>query len=94
MSRMKEGWFTVEIIQPNKEELKSYYINTGEIETSSQSESSPRIFKKAIILSTFDEDKYPLNSVWMMGESPGIKVNFFGKKIILIKESDLYERID
>jgi hypothetical protein len=29
----------------------------------------------------------------MMGESPGIKINFFGEKITAIQEKDLYARI-
>lgn len=91
---MKEGWLSVEIIYPSKEEVKSYYSNTGEIETSSQSDTSPRVFKKAIILNTFNEDIIPTNSVWIIGETPGMKVNFFGEKLILIKESDLYGRIN
>ena len=92
--KMEEGKLSVEIIKPSQKEIKSYYTNTGEIETSSQSESSPRVFKKAIILSTFDSINYPVNSSWIMGESPGMKVNFFGEKLVLIQQKDLYARID
>lgn len=64
------------------------------MKSSSSSADSPRIFKKAIIRNTFDEEKYPVDSVWMMGESPGMKINFFGEKIIEIQEKDLHARID
>lgn len=89
-----EGRFFVEIQSPTEKEINEYYTNTGEIKSSSTSASSPRIFKRATILNTSNHTQYPVGSVWMMGESPGMKINFFGEKIIEIQEKDLHARID
>lgn len=89
-----EGIFFVDIEKPTEKQIGSYYANTGEIKSSSSNANTPRIFKKATILNTFDEKKYPVGSVWMMGESPGMKINFFGNKVMAIQEKDLYARID
>lgn len=88
----EEGWFFVDIIEPTKEQVKEYYKNTGEIESSSTNDK-PRIFKKAVIRATFDEEKYPIGSEWMIGETLGMKINYMGNKIMLIKQKDLYARI-
>lgn len=89
-----DGWFFVEIEKPTQAQLDSYYKTTGEVRSSTKSAGSPVEFKKAIIKHTCDESKYPIDSVWMMGEVPGIKINFFGEKITAIQEKDLYARID
>lgn len=83
----------VEIIKPTQEELSLYYKNTGDIKISNTSQNAPREFKKAVIVSTYNDTKYPKGSVWIMGESPGMKINFFGSKIIIIQKKDLYARI-
>lgn len=89
-----DSMFFVEIVKPTPEQVKSFYAkNTGEIK-SSDSANAPKEFKKAIIKHTCNEEKYPIDSVWMMGESPGIKINFFGDLITAIQEKDLYARID
>lgn len=93
MNSMLKPFLGVEIINPTQKELDKYYQDTGEMKISSSSQNSPREFKKAKIKKTFNNKKFPIDSVWMMGESPGIKVNFFGKKIIIIQKRDLYERI-
>lgn len=93
LSKTLKPFFSVEVIKPTAEELKSYYEDTGEIKLSSSAQNSPREFKKAKILSTYNEKKYPVGSIWMMGESPGLKINFFGDKIIMIQKKDLYARI-
>lgn len=89
-----EGIFYVSIEEPTKKQVKSYYDKTGEIESSGTNSNAPKTFKKATILHTFDEKKYPINSLWMMGESPGLIINFFGDKLIMIQEKDLYARIN
>lgn len=88
-----EGWFFVEIEKPTQPQLDSYYKVNGEVR-SSNSAGTPVEFKKAIIKHTCDEARFPIDSVWMMGEAPGIKINFFGEKITAIQEKDLYARID
>lgn len=90
----EEGRFFVDIEKASQEELDKYYSSTGEIKPSSSSKSSLREFKKAIIKSTFDEINYPVGSIWIMGESPGIGINFFGEKITVIQQKDLYARIN
>lgn len=92
--KTEEGIFFVDIEEASESQIKNYYSNSGEMKSSSTSASTPRVFKKATILHTFDEEKYPIDSVWIMGESPGMKINFFGEKIMLIKQKDLYARID
>lgn len=89
-----EGLFYVEIQAPTREEIRKYYENTGEIEVSANSDNSPRIFKKATVVHTCDEEKYPVGSLWMMGESPGLTINFFGEKLVMIQEKDMYARIN
>lgn len=93
LNKTLKPFFSVEITKPTTEEINLYYENTGDIKISSSSQNSPREFKKAKILSTYNEKKYPVGSVWMMGESPGLKINFFGDKIIMIQKKDLYARI-
>lgn len=88
-----EGLLFVDIQAPTQEEIDSYYSSAGEIKSTSD-KNAPRIFKKATILHTWDEEKFPKESVWMMGESPGMTINFFGKKFTAIQEKDLYARID
>jgi hypothetical protein len=90
----EEGIFYVDIVKPSQKEIDSYYKNTGEIQSSSSSADTPRTFQKAVIKSTWNEDLYPIDSIWMMGESPGMSVNFFGEKITMIQQKDLYARID
>lgn len=89
-----EGWFFVDIERPSQAQLDSYYSNTGEIKSSGSSAGAPVPFKKATINSTYDENRFPIGSTWMMGQSPGIVINFFGEKIIAIQEKDLYARLD
>lgn len=91
--KTREGILFVEIVKPTSEQVNSYYSNTGEFKTSGNSDDNPRVFKKAIIKHTFCEDKFPLDSEWIMGEVPGMKINFFGEKLILLQEKDLYARI-
>jgi len=93
IKQTKEGWFSVEIETPSADVLDRYYSN-GDLKVPSSSKESPRVFKKAKIKHTFDEVKFPTGSVWMMGESPGMKINFFGEKLIMIQEKDLYARLD
>jgi len=88
-----EPYLQVDIIEPTQNEIDKYYEKTGEFKLSSSSQKSVIIFKKAIIKETFNEKKYPVNSEWMMGESPGIKGMFFGEPVILIQEKDLYKRL-
>ena len=87
----KAGWFIVDIIEPTKDQLSNY---KEEITKSSSSKDKPRVFKKAIIQETSDEKEFPKNSIWMMGETPGLLINFFGEKVIMVQEKDLYARID
>lgn len=88
------SWFFVDIEKPSQTQIDSYYSNTGEIKSSGSSAGAPVIFKRATIKHTFDEEQFPVGSVWMMGESPGITINFFGEKLTAIQEKDLYARID
>ena len=87
----KLGWFIVDIIEPTKEQLSNY---KEEITKSSSSKDKPRIFKKAIIQQTSNQTEFPKDSVWMMGETPGMLINFFGEKVIMVQEKDLYARIN
>lgn len=92
---MEEPWLKVEITKSQKEDLENYYKNSGELRSSSSANSSgPRSFQKAKIINTFDKEKYPMDSEWMIGETPGQIINFFGEKITLIQQKDLYERIE
>lgn len=91
--KTQDGIFFVEIQQASQEKINSYYTTNNELKTSGNSDNNPRIFKKAIIKHTFCEEKYPIDSVWMMGEVPGMKINFYGEKLILIQEKDLYAKI-
>ena len=84
----KEGVLFVDIIEPKKKET-----DNGHFKSTGNSDNNPRIFKKAIIKATFSEEKYPVDSAWMMGESPGIKVDFFGEYIIIVQEKDLYAQV-
>ncbi|MFT6125889.1 MAG: hypothetical protein ACJAVA_000331 [Flavobacteriaceae bacterium] len=95
MNRYKtqEGLFFVEIVKPTKDQIESYYSNNNEFKSTGSSEDNPRVFKKAIIKNTFCVEKYPVDSEWMMGEVPGMKINFFGEKLIMIQEKDVYARI-
>lgn len=92
--KMEEPWLVVDILKPTEEEENIYYIKNNELKSSdSASNSSPRVFKQATIKQTFDEVKYPLESTWMMGESNGVTINFFGDKLVMIQTKDLYARI-
>ena len=84
----------VEITKPTQEELDLYYKDSSEIKFTGSSQNAPREFKKATVVSTYNNKKYPIDSVWMMGESPGMKINFFGDKITMIQKKDLYARIN
>ena len=90
----EDSLFFVDIIEPSTEEVNNYYSNTGEIKSSGSSKNNPKIFKKAIIKFTCDAYNYPIDSEWIMGESPGTTINFFGEKLILIQQKDLYARIN
>lgn len=81
----------VEIVAPTKEQIDAYHKKTGELP--STGEQAPRIFKKATILSTYNEETIPVGSEWIIGTTEGIKVNYFGNKITVIQASDLYSRI-
>lgn len=89
----KGSWLFVTIEAPSKEVVNEYYETTGEMPSKSGSANSPREFKKATIEHTFNQLEYPKGSVWMMGESPGMKINYFGQKIIAIQEKDIYARV-
>lgn len=91
--KMQEGIFIVDIEKPTEKDIKKYYDTTGEIRSSSKSASSPREYQKATILHTFDEEKYPIDSIWMMNDVPGSVINFFGERLIEIQERDLHARI-
>ena len=85
------NWLFVEITENTQEEINQYYKNSGEFKSTGN--SKPREFKTALILSTFDDEKYPVGTRWIMGESPGIKVSYRGDKITMITKSDIYARI-
>lgn len=88
-----EPYLDVEIIEPTKKDMDSYYEKTGDLKLVSSNQKSVVVFKKAIIKETFDEARFPVDSEWMMGESPGIKGAFFGEPVHLIQEKDLFKRI-
>lgn len=90
---MREPYLNVEITSPTKKDIDKYYETTGDIKLVSSDKNSIILFQKAFIKETFDEQKYPVGSTWMMGESPGMKGCFFGEPILLIQEKDLYKRI-
>tara|TARA_R110000868_G_scaffold74337_5_gene214944 strand:+ start:9973 stop:10263 length:291 start_codon:yes stop_codon:yes gene_type:complete len=96
MSKYKteEPWLYVEITKPTTEEIESYYTRNNEMKTSGTAQGAISVFKKAKILHTFDEIKYPIGSNWMIGEVPGIRINFFGEKLTMIQKTNLYARID
>lgn len=66
----------------------------GGITSSNSSVTGVVKFKKAIIKHTFDEEKYPIDSQWIMGEAPGMKGTFFGEELVVIEERNLYARIN
>lgn len=80
-----EGILFIEAELPPKSE---------KIMSSNKGANATREFKKAIIKSTFDEEKFPIDSIWMMSDVPPQKVSFFGEEILIIQEKDLYARID
>lgn len=80
-----EGVFFVKIEKAPK---------TEDIQSSSNTASALKTFKKAIIKHTFDEEKFPIDSEWIMGEAPGMNIIFFGEEITVIQEKDLYARIN
>ena len=84
-------WLFVEITKPSSEEIKKY--SEGTIKSSANTEAD-RFFKKAKIVATYSERKYPIDSIWMMGESDGMKINYFGTKITMVQRKDLYARIE
>lgn len=88
--QMEEGLFLVDFIEPTKEQIESYYVKNKEM----KSGNGPKTYKKAVILHTSDETKYPVGSTWMIGETPGNIINFFGEKFIEIQTRDLHARID
>lgn len=77
----------VEIIEAPKESQKQegYY---------SASKDKARICKRAVIKSTYDSDKYPVGSTWMIGEAPPMTLNYFGTIITLIHDTNLIAKID
>jgi hypothetical protein len=91
--KTEEGKLFVEIIPPTQEEVNNYYRSSGEFKSTGNSDANQREFKTAKIKHTFDEVKYPIDSIWIMGESPGMKVNYRGEKIIIISKNDLYARV-
>lgn len=84
---VEEPWLYVDITSPTKEQTES-----GEI-GSKNSSNAPRIFQKAKILHTFDNDKYPVDSEWMIGDTPPMIVNYFGTTYQLIQRKNLYARL-
>ncbi len=90
--KMEEPYLKVAITQSTKEHLDKY--NEGNLRSSSSANSSgPRSFQKALVLNSFDLEKYPKDSEWMIGDAPGQEVNFFGERITIITDLNLYERI-
>ncbi len=88
----EEGLLFIKVISPTEKEKSSYH--KGKIKISGTSQNSAREFNKAIIKHTYDENKYPVDSVWMMGEAPPMEVNFFGEHIEIIQVKNLYARIE
>lgn len=93
IQKTEEGILFVELTKPTPKHLDQYYKNTGKIKVSENSSSSPRQYQKAKILFTFDEEKYPVGSVWVVGETPGITISFFGEELTEIRQMDLRARI-
>ena len=96
MSKYKtaEGIFYVDIECPSKEEIASYFTNNDEFQTTSTTAATPRVMQRATILHTCNETTHPIGSIWMMGESPGMTINYFGEKLTMIQLKDIYARID
>ena len=96
MSKYKtvESLFYVDIERPSKEEINSYYTDNDEFQSTSNTASTPRVMQKATILHTCNETTHPIGSVWMMGESPGTLINYFGEKLTMIQLKDIYARIN
>ena len=96
MSKYKtvEGIFYVDIVSPSNEEKESYFTKNGEIKSSSNTASTPRAMQKATILHTCNETTFPIGSTWMIGETPGLTINFFGEKLTMIQLKDIYARIN
>ena len=92
--KLTEGRLFVDIKRPAKKEAKKLYLeNTGDLPVAENDQRAPRLFQEAKILHTSDETMYPVGSRWMIGETPGIVINFFGEKYIEIRESDLHAQI-
>jgi len=96
MSKYKteEPWLYVEVTKPTTEEIESYYSKNDEMKTSGSAQGAISVFKKVEIIHTFSNKKYPIGSIWMIGEVPGIKINFFGEKLTMIQKTNLYARIN
>lgn len=90
---MVEPFLSVVIMSPDKIHKDKYYTATGDMDLGEKSDSAPAQYQKAIILNSFDLEKYPIDSEWMISETKGIKANFFGEPKILIKWGDLRERL-
>ena len=86
-----EGKFFVTITESTPKEQNKFYTETGEMKSAG---SGIRVFKRAEILYTSDEKTFPVGSFWMIGETPGLIINYFGEKIVEIQEKDIHARID
>ena len=92
--KTQDGKLFVRITKPTSDEISRYYKTSGEFKTTGNSEDNPRVCKKATIEHTFCDEQYPVGSEWIMGESPGMKINFFGEKIVMIQDRDIHARIN
>lgn len=86
----QDPWLVVEIQSPSKEEVEAYYSGSNVYETKDNKDAA-RVFKKATILKTFDENTYPIGAEVIVGEKPGMKVNFFGQGRTYINKNEIYE---
>lgn len=89
--KTEEPWLFVEIEKLDQLEVDSYYEKNKEFKNTGA--TAPYIFRVAVIKNTFDEEKYPVGSKWMIGDAPAMKVNFLGEKITMIKQLNLYGKI-
>lgn len=86
----QDPWLEVKIYTPSKEEIDSYYKGSNVYENP-ESKDAARVFKKAKILKTFDGFSYPVGCKVIVGEKPGMKVNFFGQEKVYINKNEIYE---
>jgi len=93
IEKLKNGHLFVRLISPTHKDIDRYYEDSGESRKTRKSTELPMNCQQAEIVETFDDTLYPNGSMWMCSDTKGRNINWFGKKYILIKESNLIAKL-